>query len=371
MNDSFPPPNDTVLSDFPESLPFQKADLYKISLPSYVWEIAYQFAVTFVLWVFFSFHMDYTEVFSFQDLFAPYKLAFFANYLLAALVINYVFLPFLYYRKRMLLFVLAVVLLITGVVLVDEYFLEKIYFPDTRGTYFPGFFYTVVETLPIIIILVAFKMAWDFNKKQREVERLKSLVKESEIQFLKSQINPHFLFNNLNNIYAYALDYSPKTPAIILDLSMVLRYMLYDCREDLVGLQKEIDHLKKYTGLYQLQLDKRGRILFTEAIQNDRFYMPPLILAVFVENALKHSTGSLSGNIEIDIRIDVSERGKMTFRCSNNYSPHYPPTGTARGIGLKNVVKRLDLLFQKAYQLRIEDDGNLYSVTLEIPLKKM
>lgn len=344
---------------------------FQVSLPVYAWEIVYQCAVIFVLLVFFSFSVNETESLSLQELFAPYKLAFFANYLMAALIIGYVFLPILYYKKRMLSFVLAVTILIAAVILIDEFILEQIFFPDTRGLYFPGLTFTIVETLPIIIILVAFKIGWDFNKKQREVERLKSIVKESEIQFLKSQINPHFLFNNLNNLYAYALDYSPKTPAIILDLSTVLRYMLYDCREDQVALHKELEHLKKYTALYQLQLENRGRIRFTEEIHDDRFNIPPLILIVFVENAFKHSTGSQANNIEIEIMVTVSEAGRLVFHCRNNYSQHYQATVTAKGIGLQNVIKRLELLFPKTHQLNIKNDGSLFSVTLEMPLQKM
>ncbi len=371
VNDSLIPPNDKKPGNFSGTMPQRRTETLKTSLKVYALEFAYQSAVMFVLLIFFSFNMEQTEAFHFQDLFAPYKLAFFANYFMAAMIINYVLLPLLYYKKHMLLFLIAVLLLITMVVLVDEYVLEKIYFPDTRGTYFPGLSFTIVETLPIIIIMVAFKIAWDFNRKQREVEQLKSLMKESEIQFLKSQINPHFLFNNLNSIYAYALGNSPKTPTLILDLSTVLRYMLYDCREDQVVLAKEVDHLKKYTALFQLQLNTRGWINFSEDIPDSRYYIPPLILVVFVENAFKHSTGSQAGNIEIDISIKVSEEGKLTFHCLNNYSPHYQNTDTARGIGLQNVIKRLELLFPKAFHLAIKKDGNLYAVTLEIPLNKM
>lgn len=111
-------------------------------------------------------------------------------------------------------------------------------------------------------MIVAFKLAWDASVKQREVNELKDLIKESELQFLKSQINPHFLFNNLNNLYSYALDNSPKTPSIILELSSVLRYMLYDCKENFVPLAKEIKHLKNFTALNELQIEDRGSVRF-------------------------------------------------------------------------------------------------------------
>lgn len=370
MNDTLIPPNDKEKRRKSTFNWYRFNPEHTISKRSKAWEFAYQLAVTTVLLIFFSFNMDQTEEFRFRDLFAPYKLAFFSNYLAAAMLINYVLLPWFYAKKRTVLFVITLLILLVIVVLVDEFFLEKIYFPDTRGTYFPGFSYTVVETLPIIIIMVAFKLAWDFGKKQHEVEKLKSLVKESEIQFLKSQINPHFLFNNLNNIYAYAMDYSPKTPAIILDLSSVLRYMLYDAREDQIGINKEVDHLKKYIALFQLQLNKRGRINFVDDVLSEQYSLPPLILVVFVENAFKHSTGSQASNIEIDIRLKVTEKGVLHFQCKNNYCPIHQTTESASGIGLENIIKRLELLYPKNHRLEISKSANLFSVDLEIPLKK-
>jgi sensor histidine kinase YesM len=369
VNDSFNPPNDTYFSPIRETFSVGETSYFGRSLPAVYKEGIYQLLIILVLLVFFSFDMDSPERFSFTDLFVPSKLAFFCNYLAAAMIINYVFLPSLYYNKRFFLFVAAVSVLITLVVLVDEYILEKIYFPDTRGEYFPGLIFTIVETLPIIIIMVAFKLAWDSNKKQREVDYLKNLMRESEIQFLKSQINPHFLFNNLNNLYAHAIDSSPKTPTIILNMANVLRYMLYDCREDFVPLSKEIQHLENYTGLHQLQIENRGSIHFNKEVKNENFCIPPLILMVFVENAFKHSTSSQSGNVEIDIELLVSDEGILAFYCFNNYSPNYQATETAKGIGLKNVRQRLDLLFPKRYQLDIDDDGCTYQVKLSLPLK--
>jgi sensor histidine kinase YesM len=368
VNDSLYPSNDTYLAVGQGSL---KSDVSQgwLVLPLHLREIAYQVSINLVLLVLFSFNLDETEYLTARTLFAPYKLAFFGNYLVAATIINYVLLPRLYYTKRTTLFIASVLVLVTLVIMIDEWILEQIFFPDTRGTYFPGLLFTLVETLPIIIIMVAFKLAWDFNKKQREVDTLKSLMRESEIEFLKSQINPHFLFNNLNNLYAYAIDNSPKTPSIILDLSTVLRYMLYDCKEDVVSLSKEIQHLKNYTALHQIQIEKRGAINFTEEISNYNFAIPPLILVVFVENAFKHSTGSQFSDIKIDIHVHVSEEGVLTFICTNNYSASYSPMGRAQGIGLKNVRKRLDLLYPKLYSLAILNDGDIFKINMTMQLK--
>ncbi|MEM9722624.1 MAG: histidine kinase, partial [Bacteroidota bacterium] len=186
-------------------------------------EIFYQLTIVVVLFIFFSHNQEGTEQVSLSALFAPSKLAFFANYMMGAMVINYMLLPILYYKKKPFLSVVSVILVLVLIVLIDEFFLEQIYFPDTRGAYFPGISYTVIETLPIILIFTVFKFAWDFQRKEREIDKLKSLAQESEIKFLKSQVNPHFLFNNLNNLYAKVLKNSPTTPNIILELSSVLR----------------------------------------------------------------------------------------------------------------------------------------------------
>src|SRR5690606_17228592 len=199
-----------------------------------------------------------------------YKVMAFLSYTVGALIINYILLPHFFYRKKYLFFFLSVLTIVAAIIVMEEFVLEKIYFPDTRGTRFPGIIYCFLDVMPVIMILVGFKFAWDASIKQREVEELRSNVKESELQFLKSQINPHFLFNNLNNLYSYAIEKSPKTTSIILELSSVLRYMLYDCKENFVALPKEIEHLKNFTQLNELQIEERGKVAFrTENIKSE------------------------------------------------------------------------------------------------------
>ncbi|MEM8890390.1 MAG: histidine kinase [Bacteroidota bacterium] len=337
-------------------------------LRPYYKEIAYQTAIVLVLFIFFSYNQEESERVSLQSLVAGYKFAFFGNYLIASMIINYVLLPIFYYKKRQVLFFISVVALITLVILVDEYILEQIYFPDTRGTYFPGLVFTLLETLPLIIIMLAFKLAWDFNKKQRELEQLKSLVKESELQYLKNQINPHFLFNNLNNLYAYAIQNSPKTPSIILELSSVLRYMLYDCKEDYVPLEKEVAHLRNYTALNELHIAQRGEVKFKEEIASGEFSISPLVLVVFIENAFKHSLASQSKDIFIDIGVKVAENGLLSFSCTNSFLPDYGSVEHS-GIGLENVKKRLALLYPNLHHLDISVNNHVYQVQLTMQLE--
>jgi len=178
------------------------------------------------------------------------------------------------------------------------------------------------------------------------------------------------LFNNLNNLYSYSIENSPKTPSIILELSSVLRYMLYDCKEDYVCLVKEIQHLKNFTALNELQVEHRGEIQFKHS--NDiptHFNIAPLILNVFIENAFKHSTNSQSDNIKININIIIDEKGFVKFICKNNFLPLNNDKYLSKGIGLENVKKRLNLLYPNDHTLSINETHNSYEVILLMNLK--
>lgn len=326
-------------------------------------ELLFQFALHILVFLFYSFDKDNPHIHTFHYV-------FFLNYALAAFIINYLLLPRFYYQKLQLQFLCYSILVIGGVILVEELILEKIYFPDTKGQSFPGLFFTLLEILPVIVILSGVKFAWDALGKQREVDQLKAAIKESELQFLTSQINPHFLFNNLNNLYSYSIENSPKTPAIILELSSVLRYMLYECKEKFVPLSKELEQLENFTRLNQLQIEERGQVHFQADNIPSGYQIAPLILLVFIENAFKHSQSSQTEDIEIDIRIEVSTDGQLNFFCKNSYFPLTNTDNLPHGIGLANVVKRLNLLYPQAHQLDIHEKENRYEVHLSMELSK-
>jgi two-component system, LytTR family, sensor kinase len=300
----------------------------------------------------------------------PHHIVYFLNFTLANAVISYILLPQFYYKKKYGYFFAFTLLTITGVILIEEFLLEKIYYPDSRGTNFPGILFSLAEVLPIIVILSGFKFAWDALTKQREVDELRATIQESELEFLKSQINPHFLFNNLNNLYSDPLENSPKTPAIILELSGVLRYMLYECREKFVPLSKEIEQLKNFTQLSELQIEERGVVNFTAHTMQAEYLIAPLILIVFIENAFKHSQASQSTEIVIDINIQLSADGKLDFLCTNSFLPIRNAENLSNGIGLENVRKRLHLLYPQAHHLDIRPMENQYVVHLTLQLKK-
>ena len=326
-------------------------------------ELLFQLILHLLVFIFYSFDRNNPQI-------EWVQVIFFLNYAIAAAVINYWLLPRFYYKKETIQFFIYLLLVIAWVIIVEEMVLEKIFYPDTRGTRFNFVFYTLLDVLPVIAILSGFKFAWDAFRIQKEVDALQQTIKESELQFLKSQVNPHFLFNNLNNLYAHAIEESPKVPGIILELSSVLRYVLYECRAEYVSLIREVEQLENFVNLNELQIEDRGQVNFKAEGIRQGYRIAPLILIMFVENAFKHSTASQSKDIHIDIRLDLEESGILNFYCQNSYQDESNTESLSKGIGLQNVRKRLKLLYPDAHQLNIQKTGNEYLVHLSLDLSK-
>ena len=326
-------------------------------------EVIFQFILYAVVFIFYSFEKREPQI-------DTHEVVYFINYAIGALVINYVLLPYFFYRKKQGIFIAFLLLVIAAVTTVEELLLEKIYFPERSDIHLRGIFYSLLNILPVIAILSGFKFAWDAARKQREVEQLKTIVRENELQFLKSQINPHFLFNNLNNLYAYAMEHSPKTPDIILGLSAVLRYMLYECKENYVSLKKEVQQLANFVKLSELQIEERGKVNFDAKNIQSGYQIAPLILIVFIENAFKHSTASQSEDILIEVAVELLDNGVLEFSCKNSFSPQSNTDCLSHGIGLENVKKRLQLLYPNAHDLTIQTSENQYQIHLTLQLKE-
>ncbi len=327
-------------------------------------EYIFFLALIVVVFIFYSFDRRNPGI-------KPYQIIFFLNFVWAALFVNYFLLPRFFYTKRYLEFLLYFCIVIAAVIFIEENILEKIYFPDTRGKIFLGVFFNLLGCLPTITILCGFKFAWDLLEKQSEVENLKSTIQESELQFLKSQINPHFLFNNLNNIYSLSIENSPRTPDMILELSAFLRYMLYECKAQYVPLEREIDQLTNFTNLSEMQIEGRGEVELNIENVKSEYQIAPLILTVFVENAFKHSSSSQSDDIFIAISIWMTDDDQFHFQCVNNYLSQSNVRDLANGIGLNNVKKRLELLYPHAHKLDIKQSEMRYAVNLTMTLNKI
>lgn len=325
-----------------------------------IWEVLFQLCLHCVVFIFFSFDKNNPTI-------REYQIVFFVNYAITVAVTNYVLLPRLFYTKKYWQFIVIFLLIILLTIVIEEFVLEQVYFPDTRGKRFQGFFVGLLDVAPIVLILSGMKLAWDIIRKQQELEMLRSTVKESELSFLKSQIHPHFLFNNLNNLYSYALEHSPKTPEIILELSSVLRYMLYDCKEAFVSLQEDVKQLENYIKLSELQIEERGQVQFRTSGITPQHRIAPLLFMVFVENAFKHSASSMKDEIRIEIDITVTD-DTLVMTCENTFMTHSNHRSINTGIGLQNVKKRLALIYPDTHQLKITDHDQIYQVKLTVEL---
>ncbi len=209
-----------------------------------------------------------------------------------------------------------------------------------------------------------FKITGDWLKQQREQMKLKQDSLVSELKFLRSQINPHFLFNTLNNIYSLALIKSDKTPEIILKLSEILRYMLYECNAPKVPLEKEISYIKNYLDLEKLRLGDDARIEFTVEGPFEQVEISPFLFSPFLENAVKHGVNSVIEKAWIEVNLKI-EQEKLFFIVKNNKTDE-ELRKLPGGIGLVNVERRLKLLYPDNYDLRIENNLSCYKIELQL-----
>ncbi|MCG8574665.1 MAG: histidine kinase [Flavobacteriales bacterium] len=210
-----------------------------------------------------------------------------------------------------------------------------------------------------IILSSLYKMVAQSSK-----DREKKL--EFELRFLKGQINPHFLFNSLNNLYTLTIKKSDKAPEIIMELSNLLNYSLYECDQDTVPLSSEIKAIENYCNLARLKDSKGLNIDLQLETANGNLLIAPMILITFVENAFKHSNveDTESGWIKIEL---LTSGKKVHFKVSNTkpiHEKHYPENSS--GIGLVNIERRLDLFYPNQHELKINETDREFEVLLEL-----
>ena len=218
----------------------------------------------------------------------------------------------------------------------------------------------------ISFVFLFIKFFLDYDRTLNKSLQLNKEKVEAELKTLKAQLNPHFLFNTLNNIYSLSVCNSPKTSTSIGKLSEILDYVLYRCNTKFVLLSNEIKLLKNYIELEKLRYDDRLETTFTNHMENDT-EIPPLILLSLVENAFKHGAGEDRGSPKIDIEVSNTKE-LFVFRISNTVSSDYEHQNKG-SIGLPNIKKQLDLIYNEAYNLSIENLENSFVVLLEINQK--
>lgn len=298
---------------------------------------------------------------------------FFPRFLLIVFLfyINYFYLvPRFLLNKGLFQYVVLSLLIIGSFTWLEFGFLPDMPFPELGrpvprsriGTRLPVF--PIVFRLGIVHVISSILRIY-FEWKKNEVLR-KEIEKEnikSELQLLKTQLDPHFLFNSLNTIYALAVKKSLETPDAVVNLSELMRYMIYEADKDMVPLTKELDYIKSYVQLQLLRhSDNENVSLKISGVEKGKV-IPPLIFISFIENAFKYGT-DYNGRIHIKIEFLIQEES-LDFSIRNRIVIVRKSTKSS-GIGLENVQNRLRLLFPGTHTLKISNDGENYRVDLKL-----
>ncbi len=231
-----------------------------------------------------------------------------------------------------------------------------------RSLLFYGFFLFIA-----LFISTIYRNLLVSQQKEKESLKLRSMVKEAESSMLRSQINPHFLFNTLNNIYSMAQLKSDQTADAVHRLSEMLRYVIYDCNQPLVKLGQEVNYIKSYIELQLMKDDELGEIRYDLGPVDEQLMIAPMLLIPFIENSFKHSR--IEDKDRSWVRITLRTDANTLFMSAANSIPAHPGSkDITGGVGLSNVQKRLQLLYPGNHQLLVDRSPEEYKVELTLKL---
>ncbi len=289
----------------------------------------------------------------------------------------YFLIPTFLTPKKNIQFILGTWLLVTSVyvlfVYIQEFHFRPIYFHDKNSNTeyksleqfyhyifnFPIFAGKFVKFLTPTVLIVLAK----YYKNQQKYLQLNEQKKSTELTILKHQLNPHFLFNTLNNLYSLSVTKSDEAPEVIEKLSEMLDHMLYGCNDKFVSLNKEVELIENYLALEKVRYSDRVDTTFIKEVTKN-VKVAPLILLTFVENAFKHG---VSQELEkADIRIQITVKGNHIYFTISNSIATNKVTSNKEGIGLNNVKKQLELLYTKEYSLDIKEENDRFYISLKL-----
>jgi two-component system, LytTR family, sensor kinase len=238
------------------------------------------------------------------------------------------------------------------------------YSSDFNG---PNFASRMLNGIYLLGLATAFKFLKDWIIQRQQLQEIEKQQVATELAFLKSQMNPHFFFNTLNNLYSLTLQKSDLAPEVVLKLSSLMSYMLYDSGAALVPLDKEVSILENYISLEKLRFGNRLTVDFEKiGLAGSLAQIPPLILLTLVENSFKHGMSRVTGNDAIRFSLQVNKTD-LLFHTDNPINCNRT-TQEKNGIGLRNVIRRLDLLYGPKYHLHTAETTNRFHANLKIPL---
>jgi len=219
--------------------------------------------------------------------------------------------------------------------------------------------------LYVIALVSAIKLTHDWISEKRKNDELQKIQLRTELDFLKSQIQPHFFFNTLNNLYALVIENSPNAPDVVLKLSEIMQYVLYEVKESKISLLKEINYIYSYLELEKLRYGNKIKANLEITGDIDSIEIPPLLFLPFIENCFKHGAKN-NESIKVDIRFEI--KNNFLFFTVENSFHNLNKNSLKHGIGIVNVKRRLQLLYKNNFTLDAENSDNKFKVFLKIPI---
>ncbi|WP_120180198.1 sensor histidine kinase [Pelobium manganitolerans] len=274
----------------------------------------------------------------------------------------YYLFPVVFKRKNWLLYVVLVIATLVVAYFISKYVETDVFPPKRRWkrSFFPDLF----GYLFIVGISCSYRIVVDYLKNQKLAKEKENENLKTELSFLRSQVSPHFMFNVLNNLVSLARKKSDKMEPALLQLSTLLRYMLYEGNDSRITIAQEISYLQGYINLQKLRFGDDVEVQFSATGETGDFVLEPMILIPFVENAFKHGMGTVE---RPKIKIDLTVKGKvLTFEVVNDVAPETDTKDKSHGIGLANTKRRLELLYGQNQELQITKSERTYRVYLKI-----
>ena len=277
----------------------------------------------------------------------------------------YVLIPRLFYKKKYGVYTLLLLCSFCVIMLLHGALFKP--FVGRTFNFIPSSVHNIIPFLFTILVSATYKTIADRIKTETLLAATQQEHLKTELSFLRSQISPHFLFNVMNNIAAMVRLKSDELEPTVHKLSSLMQYMLYETDEEKVLLQSEIENLQSYIDLQQQRFSEKLKLHVSLNVKENWHAIEPMLLIPFVENAFKHGTGIIQ-NPEIEIELKA-ENGKLYFIVKNRFIETETVKDKTSGIGLANVKRRLELLYNNRHHFTINKRDNWFTVSLELTLK--
>ncbi|MEH6704055.1 sensor histidine kinase [Galbibacter orientalis] len=329
----------------------------------YFWGI--YFMINFIRWG--SYFNDYSYSFS-------SNLVEFPLHIVIVYFNVYYLIPKLIFKKKYVLYVISLILLLAIHYIIrsglNYWLVTENLWPEAQGTQeafgFNHILAVSIGELYVIGITAAIKFTVDFIDERNQNQQLRELQYKTELKYLKAQMQPHFFFNTLNNLYALTLKKSSQASDVVLRLSDIMKYIIYDASKKRLPLIQEINYIDNYIELEKLRYEDSIESEINIDGTIDGIQVPSLLFLPFIENSFKHG---VQNNKKLKLTVFFEKAGQyLIFKVLNNFDIEKSESETQGGIGLKNMQRRLEILYKDNFDLKTEVNSDMFVVTLKIPI---